>query len=63
MSELTEYMKGYIDAATDYGQGWIGLELSNATIESHVNTSNDYSKEYVEGYMVSVSNLRATFAK
>jgi hypothetical protein len=52
MSELTDYMKGYVDAATDYGQGWMGLELSNATIESHVKASNDYSKEYIEGYMV-----------
>jgi hypothetical protein len=61
MNDLTDFMKGYIDAATDYGQGWMGLELSDDTIKSHVETSDNYSKEYVEGYMVSVTNLRNIF--
>jgi hypothetical protein len=61
MKDLTDFMKGYIDAATDYGQGWMGLELSDDTIKSHVETSDNYSKEYVEGYMVSVTNLRNIF--
>ncbi len=53
-----DFMQGFIDATTDLAEGWVDLELSDESIASHVSNADNYSDQYLNGYMDAIAALR-----